>query len=81
MLSPQFKEEIFNLKMQIEKKERDFRNLQERHFTIQTLLRKLKSTVTQNDQMSKRNHQKWVSINGKIENANIFMKKVFDMQN
>lgn len=41
----------------------------------------MKSTVSQNEQMVKRNHQKWTSINGKLDFAQGSVKKAFDMQN
>ncbi len=41
----------------------------------------MRSTISQNEQMVKRNHQKWTSINGKLDFAQNHLKKSFDMQN
>ena len=30
--------------------------------------------------MNKRNHQKWYNVNGKLDSATQFMRKLFDMQ-
>ena len=81
IFSPQFKEEFFNMKAQCERQERDYRNLQERYYTIESLLRKMKSSISQNEQMNKRNNQKWLNVGKQIEIASTGMKKVFDMQN
>lgn len=81
MISPQFREQFMQVKYQCEQKEREVKNLILRINQLENIVKRLKEVTMRNDQISKRNHQKWTSIDSQIDMAIKMVQKTMEMQN
>lgn len=69
------------VKYQCEQKEREVKNLILRINQLENIVKRLKEVTMRNDQISKRNHQKWTSIDSQIDMAIKMVQKTMEMQN
>ena len=79
ILSPEFKQELTQIKMQNEQKERQVRNLQIKIGQMESIIKRLKEAINRNDQICRKNHQKWSSITKQIDISTILLQKTMEM--
>ena len=80
MMSPQFKEEFMAVKLVCEKNEREVRGLQQRLAKVEGLLGQMREVMVRNDQLTKRNHQKWVGVGKQLDAHFETFRKMSEMQ-
>lgn len=79
-MSPQFKEEFMAVKLVCEKNEREVRGLQQRLAKVEGLLGQMREVMVRNDQLTKRNHQKWVGVGKQLDAHFETFRKMSEMQ-
>lgn len=68
------------LRAQSEQREREFRSLQQRITTIENIIKKLREASIKQDQIAKRNTDKFGAIAKQFDASAQAMKKMFELQ-
>lgn len=68
------------LRAQSEQREREFRSLQQRIATIESIIKKLREAAIKQDQIVKRNSEKFSVIAKQFDASAQAMKKMFELQ-